>query len=389
MKQSPYFHQMTWEELIYGLDTQSYVINGNTANTRTYLRERIPYSFLSRYNYERFKTKVLEIQEEYKDVYECEDMHTWYHTYHIPKKSHGFRQIDAPQGRLKEAQYKLKDEIERFMCCDSRGVWSGATYHTSAFAYMKKRGVKKCAERHQKNGSNWFSKFDFSNFFGSTTMEFLIKQLRMILPFACVDPEFLKKALKIAFLDGGLPQGTPLSPMLTNIMMIPIDFELNNTLRHYNHQTYVYTRYADDLLISSEFAFKFREIESVIRQTLEKFEAPFEVKPEKTRYGSRAGSNWILGMMLNKDNELTIGHKEKNRFKAALTNYVMDSKNDNRWEIGDVQVLNGKISHYRYIEGDKIDDIIKHISEKFHRDIKEMIKCDLKGVPYSVTCVLP
>ena len=62
----------------------------------------------------------------------------------------------------------------------------------------------------------------------------------------------LTKALELGFLDGGLPQGTPLSPTVTNIMMIPVDFKVARELREHNHQRFVYTRYADDFQISSK-----------------------------------------------------------------------------------------------------------------------------------------
>lgn len=61
--------------------------------------------------------------------------------------------------------------------------------------------------------------------------------------------ELFNTAISLCFLHGGLPQGTPISPMITNIMMIPIDYKLFNSL-HDEESTFVYTRYADDMLIS-------------------------------------------------------------------------------------------------------------------------------------------
>jgi len=69
----------------------------------------------------------------------------------------------------------------------------------------------------------------------------------------------------------------------------------------------VYTRYADDLLISGRQGFSADEAQNVVGEVLAYFHAPFAVKPEKTRYGSRSGSNWNLGVVLNKDKEITIG----------------------------------------------------------------------------------
>ena len=378
VKQSPYYHQMTLEELLFGNDTAQFVVNYNESNTKTYVRYYVDYKFRSKYDTYTFRTKASRLMEEYKDVYECEDIHTFYDTFYIPKKSRGLRKIDAPTGRLKDAQYKLRDILTDFMTKDPCGREFGATYHTSAFAYIKGRSPKKCMERHQKNKSRWFLKLDFSNFFGSTTPEFLLNQFKTIVPLCFFEDEFIRKLLSIAFLDGGLPQGTPLSPLLTNIMMIPIDFKLSNTLRDYEKQSYVYTRYADDILISSEYNFSFKKIEALVQSVLEEHNAPFAIKPEKTRYGSNAGSNWNLGMMYNADFELTIGHEKKKQFKAMITNYIQDKLHDNPWEASDIQVLAGLMSYYVNIEGDRITEIVKKLSEKFGADIAASIKSDLK-----------
>ena len=384
-KQSPYYHQMTLEELLFGKDGQCYVVNYNETNTRTYARESVTFPMSNKYDLYRLYSSLRTLLEDYKDVYEAEDLSVFYNTFTIPKKTHGVRRIDAPTGRLKDAQYVLKGILERAMTTDVHGVEFGATYHTAAFAYIKKRSPKKCLQKHQRNKSRWFAKFDFSNFFGSTTPEFLFNQLSMIAPFCFFGKrsmymDMLHDALRIAFLNGGLPQGTPLSPLLTNIMMIPIDYTLQNALRDYNKQTYVYTRYADDIQVSSEYNFDFREVKNLIAQTLRDFNAPFEIKEEKTRYGSCAGSNWNLGMMYNKDCQITVGYRAKRQLKAMLTNYIQDKKSGTYWDLGEVQGLNGTLSHYRNIEGDAILEIVNALSDKFGADILWHIKQDLKGI---------
>jgi len=99
----------------------------------------------------------------------------------------------------------------------------------------------------------------------------------------------LQKALRLCFLNNGLPQGTPISPFLTNMMMIPIDHKLSNSLRNLDKRRFVYTRYADDLLISCKIDFNKDVVQKFISDTLAGFNAPFTIKPEKTRYGSSAG----------------------------------------------------------------------------------------------------
>lgn len=285
-----------------------------------------------------------------------------------------YRRIDAPNEELKGALHRLKQIFEESF---------GALYHTSAFAYVKKRSTLDAIKRHQANESRWFGKYDLSNFFGSTTVEFIMKMFSVIFPFSEVmktdDGRVeLEKALSLCVLKGVLPQGTPISPTITNIMMIPIDYKLSNALRNFNGQHYVYTRYADDFLISSKYTFKFREIEKLITDTLEEFEAPFTIKSEKTRYGSSAGSNWNLGVMLNKDNQITIGYKKKKQFQSMLFSYVKDRMNGDPWDKGDIQVLEGYRNYYHMVEGEAIDRIVEHIGKKLNVDINSLIKEDLR-----------
>lgn len=283
----------------------------------------------------------------------------------------GFRRIDAPNDALMRALKDLKKILEEDF---------GALYHTSAFAYIRRRSTLDSVKRHQQNESKWFAKYDLTDFFGSTTQEFVNRQLSRIFPFSLFYQDedarrTIERALSLAFLNGGLPQGTPLSPTLTNIIMIPVDFLLFNKLRK---RGYIYTRYADDFLISSKYGFDPAKICRVINYGLREFGAPFAINESKTRYGSSAGSNWNLGVMLNKDNEITIGYKNKRRFHAQLTSYILDRKNGHPWDKYDVQILDGYRNYYRIVEPEAIDAIVKKIGDKFGADIISAIKEDLR-----------
>ena len=375
VKQSPSYHQMTLEEFLFGGNTNSYqsLINLNISNTRTYEFERLS---------DRVKdsvgvydlVKVLHDFNQQTEALRDVPRHDLYKEFYIPKKSGGLRKIDAPVQELMDALRRLKTIFEEDF---------HALYHTSAFAYVKKRSSVDCIKRHQENESKWFGKYDLSNFFGSTTPTFVMQQFSMIFPFS----EVLKtesgyrefgRAIDLCFLDGGLPQGTPISPTITNIMMIPIDFRLSKKLRDFNNQRFVYTRYADDFQISSRYTFDFREVENLLIDTLAEFNAPFKVNEKKTRYGSSSGSNWNLGIMLNKDNQMTVGHKKKKQFQTMLASYIMDSKNGKPWEKNDIQVMEGYRNYYRMVEGETIDRIIEHINQKFGINVVQMIADDLK-----------
>ena len=379
VRQSPFYHQMTLEEFLFGKDIPHRVLRKNETNTRTYEVERVSDRFSSLCDIGLMIKKLVDFNEKTKNLHEV-DRKSLYREFYIPKKSGGLRKIDAPNSSLMVALTELKAIFEDNYDC---------LYHTSAFAYIKKRSTLDSIKRHQENQSKWFAKYDFSNFFGSTTPEFVYHMLSMIYPFSSimedeVGCEALKTALDLAFLDSGLPQGTPLSPMLTNVVMIPIDFQLARIFRDFKcndkQVRCVYTRYADDILISSKFDFDFRKVEDMIRAVLKYYNAPFVMKPEKTRYGSSSGSNWNLGVMLNKDNKITIGYRKKKIFSAMLSSYCMDRMKGNPWDIHDVQVLEGHRNYYRMVEGEDIDGLVKHVGDKYNMDIPKAIEEDLKVV---------
>lgn len=374
VKQSPMYRQMTLEELLYG-NFKPVMISNNCSNTRTYATESVSPKFLNKFDISSMILKLVKFNESTESLRNHTPRSDLYHSFRIPKRSGGLRRIDAPNDDLMNALRQLKSILEDDF---------GALYHTSAFAYVKKRCTVDAVKKHQANESRWFGKYDLSNFFGSTTLDFVMKMLSMIFPFSEIMKESLgrselEKALSLAFLNGGLPQGTPLSPTLTNIMMIPIDYKLTNTLRDYNRQRFVYTRYADDFIISSRYDFDFKKIEELIVETIKKFDAPFTIKASKTRYGSSSGANWNLGVMLNSKNEITVGHKKKRQFQAMLSSYVMDSKNGIRWDISDIQAMEGYRNYYRSVEKNTIDTMVKHVGEKFGVDIVSMIKKDLNN----------
>lgn len=374
VKQPPMYHQMTLEEFLFGTDVGNQVINPNLTNTKTYQFERISNKFLDRVDVPKLVQKLATFNEQTAEL-RAKPRHELYREFHIPKKSGGLRKIDAPEPELMDALRRLKTIFEE----DFK-----ALYHTSAFAYIKQRSIINCMKRHQANESKWFGKYDLSNFFGSTTPEFVLQMFSMVFPFSEVvknevGKRELEMALSLAFLDGGLPQGTPISPTITNIMMIPVDFKLANGFRDFDGQRFIYTRYADDFQVSSKYTFSFREVERFISDTLHEFNAPFQINASKTRYGSSAGQNWNLGIMLNKDNQITVGHRKKRQFQAMLASYIMDKRNGIQWDKSDIQTMEGYRNYYRMVEEETIDKMVEHIGKKFNVDIVQLIKDDLRA----------
>lgn len=375
VKQSPMYKQMNIEDLLFGNVCDNLLISKNIGNTKTYCLEELPEKLHRAINKGALINKLKEFNQSV-DHLRMVDRAKLYYSFLIPKKTGGTRRIDAPNPELMDALRNLKTLFET-------SFGAKVLYHTSAFAYIEGRSTIDAVKRHQANESRWYAKFDLSNFFGNTTMEFTMQQLSMIFPFSEIIkiPEGraeLERALDLAFLNGGLPQGTPISPLITNIIMIPIDFKLKKALRDFDGKYHVYTRYADDFIISSRYDFNFRNVEKLIADTIVDSGAKFRLKPEKTRYGSTAGRNFNLGLMVTSENRITIGNAKKRQIEMLMRNYAIDIKNGNRWDLSDVQVFAGQLSYLRMVEPDVFERIVQHINGKFSIDIMSEIKADLK-----------
>lgn len=299
--------------------------------------------------------RILFILAPFKDNYEQQ-----YYTFKIPKHSGGFRTINAPNEDFKNALSRVKDIFENDIKCLA---------HPAAFAYIKKTSILDALKKHQDNQSNWFLKIDLTDFFTNCTPELLYEKLINLYPFYYFTEAYkqkLKIILQMCSLNGGLPQGTPISPYLTNLLMVSYDYEITKLLKAYEGNHFVYTRYADDILISSKANFDWKALETKLQEIL----APFTIKTQKTRYGNKAGRNWNLGLMLNKDNQITLGYQKKKQLNAMLNNFMRDSAEDIQWELEDIYHLQGQLSWLKAIEPDYYKHLITKYQDKYHYNYK-------------------
>lgn len=292
-----------------------------------------------------------------------------YHTFKIPKAKGGFREICAPEADMKAALTHLKNILAKVV----------PGYHTAAYAYVPGRWTKDAVERHQKNASEWFLKTDLHDFFGSSHKDFVLRQMKKIVPFnhiaVLLEVKYRTKfedIMDLCFIpkDGKmvLPQGSPASPFLTNLLMIPIDHAIS---RWCSEKQIVYTRYADDMLFSCKYPMDKEVVLKQVHDVLH--DTPYLINLEKTRYGNIAGSNWNLGMMLNKDNRITIGYKTKQELKAWLNNFILDTKNGKAWNMEDVQYLSGKLNYWMNIEQEYIRNMIRRYEQKYQCTFAAML----------------
>jgi RNA-directed DNA polymerase len=155
-----------------------------------------------------------------------------YRSFRIPKRTGGYRRIQAPNFELKSLQTKLQtvlNEIYR-----PKG---------SAHGFLHKKSIVSNAKEHVKK--DFLFNLDLEDFFG--TIHFgRVKGLFKAEPFG-FGGNVATILAHICCEENVLPQGAPTSPVISNMICRTLDGQLELLAR--KHQA-TYTRYADDLTFS-------------------------------------------------------------------------------------------------------------------------------------------
>ena len=250
-----------------------------------------------------------------------------YRTFEIPKSNGKKRKISEPVPFLKLVQRriaKMLDELyeEKLVSKESRGIG----FKRCAHGFVSGKSIKSNAEMHVRK--EWVLNVDLKDFFPSITgprvyglledwkreiegVEYpvfsqtvasLIANLCCFRESGSVDDENHFR---------GLPQGAPTSPVLSNMITVPLDNEL-----HYfaSKRKMVYTRYADDLsfspdtkksvsyeqLVDCEGYGKCVSVVSLKAELDERLENHgFQVQEKKTRLQVRPHPREVTGLVVN------------------------------------------------------------------------------------------
>lgn len=165
-----------------------------------------------------------------------------YTTFQIPKKTGGTREILAPTQKLKQLQSRISDLL--YGCLEER-YKNFPMKKRASHGFSKGLSIETNAKKH--TGQRFVFNIDLQDFFPSINFGrvrgFLIKN-----HFFELDPKVATVIAQIACFKGRLPQGSPCSPIISNLIAQPLDLHLLQLAKN-NHCTY--SRYADDITFSS------------------------------------------------------------------------------------------------------------------------------------------
>jgi len=273
----------------------------------------------------------------------------------IPRRGRPPRLIEAPLPVLKRVQQRiLHGLLDRFPA------------HPAAHGFIRGRNIVSFTTPHA--GQRCVLRMDIEDFFSS------IRRARVLRVFLTAGyPETVAAALadlcttvtpasvrqhagdshsgkelvrRRRLQERHLPQGAPTSPALANLCAFSLDHRLSGLARVFGA---IYTRYADDLLLSGDEPFRrdVRRCEVVTAAVL--LEEGFAAAHRKTRIMPSSVSQQAAGLVLNKRPALP--RRERDQLKAILTNcqrHGPDSQN--RAGHGDFRAhLEGRVAHAAHV----------------------------------------
>lgn len=250
-----------------------------------------------------------------------------YNRYTIPKKKGGVRNIAAPKKILKEVQRKILDDI-----------LTKIEISDCANGFIKGKSIVSGAGIHKNSNVELLINMDLENFFPTITFErvrgmfqkfgysgYVSSLLAMICTY-CERMEMEVKGEKVYVKtsDRILPQGSPASPMITNIICFKLDNRLNGLASKYG---FTYSRYADDIsfsfnegnsvLNSNEDGINIGKVLGIISKIIK--EEGFNVNAAKTKFLRKNNRQAITGIVIN-NGEIGVPKPWVKNLRAAIHN---------------------------------------------------------------------
>ena len=225
-----------------------------------------------------------------------------YNQFNIVKRSGGTRIIKAPTPELKLLQRKLADLLEH---CNTQLNYENGRLDQLAHGFKRGRSIFSNANPHRNR--RWVFNIDLMDFFGTINFGrvrgFFIKDRGFAL-----NEKVATVLAQIACIDNSLPQGSPCSPIISNLIGHLLDIHLAKLAASVGCR---YSRYADDLTFSTNKPQFPTNIACLVSPTQNQWipgdelvrlinYARFSINPQKTRMQYRDSRQEVTGLIVNK-----------------------------------------------------------------------------------------
>ncbi|NLJ39711.1 MAG: RNA-directed DNA polymerase [Candidatus Atribacteria bacterium] len=314
-----------------------------------------------------------------------------YQTFTIKKKSGADRTIHAPVKGLKSILRSLNFVLQCFY-----------EPHEAATGFVLEKSIVDNAKKHM--GHHYVLNMDLKDFFHTfdrnrVKMGFIYEPfnlygdkepLAFLLASLCTHPFEIDGEVKTV-----LPQGSPTSPTLTNILCKKLDRRLTGLANRFGA---TYTRYADDITFSSPHnIYTDEEFNKELNRIIEE-DQKLVINPKKTRLQKAGYRQEATGLIVNdkvnvrrryvKQIRMWIYYWEKFGYEKAeqifKRDYIADKGHVKNINAHLVNVLDGKLEFLKMVKGIE-DGTYKKLKERFDnltglKETKDQSKIDLNSV---------
>jgi hypothetical protein len=313
-----------------------------------------------------------------------------YQTFVVRKKSGGERQIHAPISGLRDILQLLHYVLN---CC--------GTPHCKAYGFVSDKSIVDNASLHLDKTHVY--NLDLQDFFHSFDRK-RVKAALMKEPFnlngkkeplaffiscLCTHPIEINGQTRVV-----LPQGSPTSPLLTNMLCKTLDRRLNGLAKKEGAR---YSRYADDITFSSDKnVFKRTRFQTELKRIIEE-DQELKINHSKTRLQKADHRQEVTGLTVNrkvnvnsryvKQIRMWIYYWERYGYKKASELFSRDYELDK----GHVKVfipplervLKGKLDYLKMVKGGSDPTYLKLLSR--YSKLKKTRNKDLKSLQNNVS----
>ncbi|ECK2139700.1 RNA-directed DNA polymerase [Salmonella enterica subsp. enterica serovar Enteritidis] len=288
-----------------------------------------------------------------------------YSQFTIKKKNGGNRHISAPDPELKEIQSKLSDLLQD---CLNNIRANSKEENNFSHGFERNRSIITNAEKHKLK--KWVLNIDLSNFFDEFNFGrvrgYFLKNKNFSL-----NTDLSTLIAKIACHQDKLPQGSPCSPVITNLILVSLDRRLSNLC---NRAGCTYTRYADDITISTnkkEFprsiikSYNESSIELNKKFLNEIISSGFQINLNKLRLFDKKCRQEVTGLTINRFVNVDNKYAKKVRAMAhslfTKGGYTLTDKKTHEQRAGNINELGGMLSFIDYV--DKHNNRLPHTTK--------------------------
>ena len=280
----------------------------------------------------------------------------------IPKSQGGYRQLGIPTVQDRVVQQAINQVLQ---------VYYDPKFSEQSYGFRPKRSTHQALASAQgivKSGKTKVVDIDLSKFFDEVNHQ----RLMWLLGTRIGDKRLLKliqKILKTGILEGGVesqrikgtPQGSPLSPLLSNIVLDELDQELTR-------RGLSFVRYADDVKI---FTSSWQSANRIMVSVSDFIERRMHLKVNREKSGVRRSYEvTFLGYSLLYGGKLGLSKTSEQRLKEKIKQITRRNRGISFVEmLKELQlVLQGWLQYYRYA-------MMKQKLQKIEGWLRRRLKC--------------